>query len=155
MWSGITNVTDGRTDGQTDRRTSSDGITAPLLKHVAVKTIQVYLNSFILGYFYFNFCHTTTVCSLTEKLCLSLRLSEFSVGESVGWTVQSGWCVEVFVWWLPWAQLPVDWRWRAGRVRWFSYHADQLFIQLFIDSELHCNRRHNERLQRLSRGTYT
>jgi len=33
MWSVLTNVT----DGQTDRRTSSDGMTATLLKHVAVK----------------------------------------------------------------------------------------------------------------------
>ena len=32
--------TDRRTDGQTDGRTSSDPMTATLLKHVAVKSVQ-------------------------------------------------------------------------------------------------------------------
>jgi len=53
---------------------------------------------------------------LAARLC---RLSEYSKHQSACRIfVQSGWCVDLFVWWLPWAELPVDWWWPSRCVYW-------------------------------------
>jgi len=83
------------------------------------------------------------ICRRFNKCLMNMdiRLSDYSDGESVAWTIQGGWRVNVYVWWFPPAELHVDWHWWNSRRYWPQHHSYQLFVrpQLYGDRQHHAS----------------